>query len=111
MTKEQHTPGPWQWVEEIDYGYGYTTLEGPDGQEVLTTGGINDGDEPITYMGDSSKPADLALIAAAPEMLAALKEIFAAVEDAAGHPDHCFIDLTVQQVDNIAGIIAKAKGE
>ncbi|MDX5592533.1 hypothetical protein [Pseudovibrio sp. SPO723] len=109
MTKAQHTPGPWQWVEEIDYGYGYTTLEGPDGQEVLTTGGINDGDEPITYMGDDSKPADLALIAAAPEMLELLED---------------FIDVYVKcptMEDSSLGIIslkikakkivAKAKGE
>lgn len=50
------TPGPWKWV-----GF---YLEGPSAEEVIS------GDEVIV-----SNPDDARLIAAAPELLEALKEI------------------------------------
>tara|TARA_R110000822_G_scaffold296527_1_gene418966 strand:+ start:360 stop:701 length:342 start_codon:yes stop_codon:yes gene_type:complete len=65
---DKHTEGPWVWVKSRDYGY--TALINPDtGVEVLTTGGINDGDDPITWMGEEMTDDDLALIAAAPDLL------------------------------------------
>lgn len=66
-----HTPGPWKF--ETSNWYGYSTLWNPETrQEVLVTGGRNDGDDPITWMGEDLSNADRAVIEAAPDLLAAL---------------------------------------
>ena len=67
-----HTPGPWEWVDSREYGY--TALWNPETrEEVLTPDGFNDGDRPITWMGEELTVEDKALIAAAPDMLKALQ--------------------------------------
>ena len=66
-----YTPGPWEF--SLSGHYGYSTLWNPaTRKEVLTTGGFNDGDYPIVWMGEEASEADLALICAAPDLLAAL---------------------------------------
>jgi len=63
----EHTPGPWQFFELMsgDDGLGYIRPDPEDGRE-------------IAYHGDMGRPshenrANARLIAAAPDMLAALK--------------------------------------
>lgn len=72
MDKHKHTPGPWVWQPSDEYGY--SALWNPDTRtEVVTTSGRNDGDNPITWMGEEMSEADALLIAAAPDLLAALR--------------------------------------
>ncbi len=59
-----HTAGPWEWIESPE-GYGYSALVGADNAEVLVPGGINDGDCPITWMGEEMTDDDKDLIAEA----------------------------------------------
>ncbi len=72
MSDIKHTPGPWEWSNSSYYGF--TSLWNPQTrQEVLVPGGRNDGDDPIVWMGEEMSDADRALIAAAPDLLEALK--------------------------------------
>lgn len=64
-----HTPAPWEWIESPEYGY--SALVGPNNAEVLVPGGINDGDTPITWMGEELSDEDRSLIEAAPDLLEA----------------------------------------
>ena len=69
-----HTPGPWEFIPSSYYGY--STLWNPQTrQEIITTSGQNDGDHPITWMGEELQPADGYLIEAAPDLYAALNSI------------------------------------
>jgi hypothetical protein len=74
----EHTPGPWRFVESP--AWGYSALFNPETrEEVLVTGGQNDGDSPETWMGEELTDANRALIEAAPDLLAALEELHALV--------------------------------
>jgi len=96
MTEAKHTPGPWRWEEG---SWGYSTLFNPrTNQEVLTTGGQNDGDRPITWMGEDMTDADRDLIAAAPELLAFIEEIVGDLEG-------------LSHEQKALDLIAKVKGE
>lgn len=64
MSERKHTPGPWVW----DPGYCYHNLRAPDRVDVLEVIHYDDGIRAV-------KPADAALIAAAPDLLEALKTI------------------------------------
>ncbi|MBL4766313.1 MAG: hypothetical protein JKY94_01070 [Rhodobacteraceae bacterium] len=66
MGNATHTPGPWEFLPSDHYGY--AALWNPETrEEILVTGGLNDGDEPITWMGEELSEANARLIAAAPE--------------------------------------------
>jgi hypothetical protein len=78
MSEAKHTPGPWEWVAHGEYGY--SALTNSVNSEVLATGGFNDGDYPVTWMGEEMSDADARLIAAAPELLEALVELSVIVE-------------------------------
>lgn len=67
-----HTKPPWKFIK--GRGYGYSMLVGAGDIEILTTGGYNDGDSPITWMGEELTEADKLLIEAAPNLLAACEE-------------------------------------
>ena len=62
------TPGPWEWVG--------STLEGPRGFGDVLSCSVFEGEPPTD--------ADARLIAAAPDLLAALKELLRAHTEAAG---------------------------
>jgi hypothetical protein len=64
VAKERRTPGPWRWNRDGQ-------LEGPDGQYVL----FGCCDDPHCDASIDGKAPDLALIAAAPDMYAALEEL------------------------------------
>jgi len=67
-----YTPGPWEF--SLSGHYGYSTLWNPaTRKEVLTTGGFNDGDYPLVWVGVEAYEAGLALICAAPDLLEALR--------------------------------------
>ncbi len=74
-----HTAGPWEWIDSPE-GYGYSALVGAENAEVLVPGGINDGDCPITWMGEESTEDDRALIASAPNLLATCERVVAWLE-------------------------------
>lgn len=68
------TPGPWEFV--TSEWYGFSAIWNPDTrQEVLVTGGRNDGDHPITWMGEELSEADRCLISAAPDLYEALQNL------------------------------------
>lgn len=74
MSNQKHTPGPWEFVASGEYGY--SVLWNPETRdEILATGGINDGDSPITWMGEELTDANRRLIEAAPDMFAALDRL------------------------------------
>lgn len=103
MSEAKHTPGPWEWVVHGEYGY--SALTNSVNSEVLATGGFNDGDYPVTWMGEEMSDADAHLIAAAPELLAALAEALnaqgVAVQD---------YDAQFGWMDKARAAIAKARG-
>ena len=67
----QHTPGPWEFDKGLD-GYGFNTLYNRELRVgVLAPNGQNGPDCAIVWMGEESSDADLLLIAAAPDLLAA----------------------------------------
>jgi hypothetical protein len=58
------------------------SLQGAGGtQPVLLPDGVNDGDQPITWMGEEMTDADAHLIASAPDLYAALEEARLFIED------------------------------
>ncbi len=70
----KHTPAPWEWTRERHADMGYSGLwNAQTRQEVFVSGGRNDGDYPITWIGEDMSDADKALISAAPDLLEALK--------------------------------------
>jgi hypothetical protein len=111
---QQHTPGPWKF--ETSGWYGYSTLWNPDTrQEVLVTSGRNDGDSPITWMGEELSDADRALIEAAPDLLAALEQLSVLVEfteissrDMEAHEFEAVLDFAMRDAK---AAIAKATGD
>lgn len=73
-----HTPGPWVWEPN---GYGYSALWNAETRaEVLVPSGFNDGDSPVTWMGEEMSEADARLIAASPKTLEALEALLDATE-------------------------------
>lgn len=68
------TKGPWEFVASGEYGY--SVLWNPESRdEILVTGGINDGDSPITWMGEELRDANRSLIEAAPDLYESLKAV------------------------------------
>jgi hypothetical protein len=91
MSETRHTPGPWQW-----FNY-------PDGRKLLTATNravIHCPDTPM-----SCEPADRDLIAAAPELLEALKTLTGAVDNLDGDPR-----ALVATMGQAWAAIAKAEG-
>jgi hypothetical protein len=72
----KHTPGPWtQHVDEHDsepYGW----IVGPNGEEVVSYAGCG------SHMAQWGNPADLALALSAPDLLAALVDLYGQVDQA-----------------------------
>ena len=108
----EYTKGPWEWVGSDHYGY--SALWNPETrQEVLVTGGINDGDDPITWMGEELTDGDKGLIAAAPEILEELENanaLIAILRSFLG-PDNDYYALINEHMAKSAPLVAKAKGE
>lgn len=68
------TKGPWEFVASGEYGY--SVLWNPETRdEILVTGGINDGDSPITWMGEELTDANRYLIESAPMLYEALQNL------------------------------------
>jgi hypothetical protein len=65
---EQHTPGPWTW--EVLDGTDVGSIDGPDGKRACWFG---DDEQYYPTGGTPPDQADLALMLAAPDLLAALK--------------------------------------
>ena len=75
QTKPQHTPGPWQVASHHARGYGATITRenGAHSEAVVDVVDFND------YHRDAEVAANARLIAAAPEMLKALKNTLRAL--------------------------------
>lgn len=103
----EYTKGPWEWVGSDHYGY--SALWNPETRhEVLVTGGINDGDDPITWMGEELTDGDKSLIASAPELLEALESLGCVCQHGIGNP---MVSGHSAQCEAVSRAIAKAKGE
>lgn len=75
----QHTPGPWEWAKDRDDEF--TFLKG-DGRYVLSPECVSTG-----YTWVSVSDADASLIAAAPELLKALKACRSCIDELMGDSD------------------------
>lgn len=73
---DTHTPGPWHWHEATE-GYDVGTIHGPNNESVCWFG---DSEQYYPTSGTPPKPADLALILAAPDMYQALVRIIRAYD-------------------------------
>ena len=67
-----HTPSPWQWLED-DWWGGYSGLYGPDDEAVLIPDHCNDGDDGAAWFEEYPSEADRLLMQASPDMLEALE--------------------------------------
>lgn len=111
-TASKHTPGPWRWesgekpIDIATFSNPFTYCDNPtlvgQGGEVLSCGGEYDMIRPYLLDNKEQYIANARLIAAAPELLAALEEslVFLDDDDPKG--------LTAIYVRSV---IAKAKGE
>ena len=94
----EHTPGPWEVVEMIDYNHGHKYV---DGYRVQSVNG--DPNEPVAEMSGFEKAeANANLIAAAPDLLEALEDMTAWVKSVGCGCQRCIKSLAA---------IAKARGE
>ena len=91
-----HTPGPWALHDEVA-----GVVYGPDGHQVCTT--------PRTTRREVERAANARLIAAAPEMLAALLKLVEAVDPAVG--GLTLEDWATEPVADARAAIARATGE
>jgi hypothetical protein len=85
------TPGERKF-EPHPYGYGYSVLWVPETRaEILVTGGTNDGDNPITWMGEELTDGDRDFIEAAnPAAILALIEMYEEAKADADRFRWCF---------------------
>ena len=106
---EQHTPGPWE-IEEDDYG-GEIWLGGDGCGMIVVNGWVNGGcmAHPVEW---AKLQANARLIAAAPDLLAALEALFSDYKSLADSGDAGFWSLedTVEGQQALAAI-AKATGQ
>lgn len=97
----KHTPGPW-----------YVLNGGTDDTAISTKPAGNHYDDDNEVLGYSEwlrvKDDDLTLMAAAPELLDALKELYYAADSGQFYDDH---DEAVDRLRRARVIIAKATGE
>jgi hypothetical protein len=101
--KAQHTEGPWAIIGKSAIGYEGSEI-GTGNKTVAVTLTANKGEE------DDEEKANASLIAAAPDLLAALYEALPYVTDAADDP--AFKKGVVSRhVERIRKAIAKAGGE
>lgn len=122
MTK--HTPGPWYWSEDRFHG-GYSGLFSEiDDEPVAYPQRENDGDDGAAWFGTDEnyygetalKEADASLIAAAPELLAALEGLMSIANDSRGVSGY-HLNGNIAEWDEFEEIgaavaaINKAKGE
>lgn len=92
--RTSHTPGPWEWWTSNSY----RRLSGPDGKDggVLHATVLRDGQPDVVC-----RDADRALIAAAPNLLATLKEIH---EPCDAEPGDCHICGTIAEAEDFANV-------
>jgi len=97
MTNVKHTPGPWQVADE------HTGMNGKRTGAAVVQFSKGDGWETTTRIANVSRRRDAALIAAAPELLAALRELLDDLSLDERHPNHPAVDAAYEA-------IAKAEG-
>lgn len=98
----EHTPGPWHVTEEIDRFHGGETIRPGDGRTASPVAVICDFNR---YDRDDERRANAQLIAAAPEVLEALKFSVSV------HKSHGLYDLSERMaVQKAETAIAKAEG-
>jgi len=91
-TTPKHTPGPWKKHESVQTGEFFVTAGEQDQIHIARTG-----------RHDETSRCDARLIAAAPELLEALEELYDSV-------DSC-VEFTPEKLWKARMAIAKAKGE
>jgi len=108
MSEAKHTPGPWTY-EPPEYGFEYNDNEGelggflgPDGKYIM---GFGHNETYYNSCGEPPSPSDARLIAAAPDMLEALK----AMRDDPTIQAVCASPLWAQMVNAIEKAEGKAK--
>ncbi|HZF98292.1 MAG TPA: hypothetical protein VEY92_08630 [Pseudoxanthomonas sp.] len=107
MTK--HTPGPWEWVCK----WASYSLVASNGQTVADDGSAGNEYSPSIDPGDNGESgANARLIAAAPDLLEALKEAMQSLEYVhRAHPENTGIAKRIEDINRARAAIAKATGE
>ena len=98
----KHTPGPWTVVEDPE-DRGRYVVAGPDQVGIVMTPAGKHRNEPLR-----SFLADARLIAAAPDLLQALKAVVGRDNPPAGEPGHVYFSDALKMA---AQAIAKAEGK
>lgn len=96
MTNAKHTPGPWHYTA---------------GHYVPDVYAVVEGDRRKSVIGEDMTEANARLIAAAPELLAALINCRDALRRLALESNHPFAKHCLGVADTASLIIAKAEGE
>lgn len=106
MSEAKHTPGPWEWTNDIRTGDGRKTwsLIGKHGYGVLSCDG--EANSPQDLGGDGESNAHL--IVAAPDLLEA-SEAVVSILDAVRHTVGLGKN-QIARIDKLRAAIAKAKG-
>lgn len=107
----KHTPGPWEYVPSTEHHGPYVTSQyGSDVCDCYTMSNLSDASvlnggtsKPIHFLGEMAD-ANARLIAASPDMLAALKMV-RELDDAYG------IEFSEQQRDQLHDAIRKAEAQ
>ena len=114
MTNTVHTPGPWH-VEPLQWDHGASIAIVANGQIIATISPENEDEEPdmFTAKRGPHDEANACVIAAAPDMFAALEEAEYGLRSAA---DQYHIDkgrrssILDRQLEIVRAAIAKARG-
>ena len=109
----RHSPGPWKWVEigiddeEALVPESYSKEDPTD--VILTLGWVSMGDG---SPGTEPSPEDARLIAAAPELLEALRSVLQSLRSVQKHIDNFYVLGYITEVEKeAADAVFKATGE
>ena len=100
MSEAKHTPGPWSWSDKFltsDSAQHTWSLLGANGYGILSCDGDSNSPQ---YLGESGK-ADALLIAAAPELLEALKLVrdYIVTMKGNGHEYQAAVDAAIAKAE------------
>ena len=95
MSNEKHTPGPWRWVK----------LHGGGARKLMGRGNVPFAEEYVSLAGNNMSVSTANLIAAAPDLLEALKELTKIFD----HEKQSMYGFASKQIEAANAAISKAE--